>query len=287
MKIVSFSLEQGNKYFAEIDDDRFFVGNRVSFDGGKGLMNVSGTLAQRYDRTAFRDQHGFWADFIHPTAVVEGSLFHAMNTYDRARFTFSFLQYAAHVPDGDFVLYLRALLELPLAKEYFPDLRVQNGRIVRLSENGLVLLETGQSTDGLLDYLNPSRQEVEDTEVIQAAKFIHWAQNDPEHRRVQVDIGIAHFKNKMIEYAERYELDGPSDAICLVVADIRHQGRARTPVIVSALQSSDPLNALLKIGEPEHHARLLALRQEIGKLVEEGILGTRNYSLATKDFVVS
>jgi hypothetical protein len=170
---------------------------RVSFSGGKGLMNITGTTAQRYDRSAFRSQHGFWADFIHPTATVEGALFHALNTYDRAQFTFSFLQYAAHVPEGDFVAYLRALLRLPLAKEYFPDLRLENGRIVRLTDNGSVLLESGESTEGLLDYLNPSRQEIEDTEVIQSAKFIHWAQTDPEHRRVQVDIGVAHFKSKM------------------------------------------------------------------------------------------
>src|SRR5262249_1670586 len=109
MKIVSFSLEQGNKYFGKIDGTRFFIGSRVAFEGGKGLMNVSGTSAQKYDRAAFRPTYGFWADFIHPTAMVEGALYHTLNTYDRAHFTFSFLQYAAHVPNGDFVVYLRAL----------------------------------------------------------------------------------------------------------------------------------------------------------------------------------
>jgi len=91
MKIVSFSLGQGNKYFGKIDGSRFFIGSRVLFDGGKGLMNVTGTSAQKYNRTDFRPVHGFWADFIHPTAMVEGALYHTLNTYDRAHFTFTFL----------------------------------------------------------------------------------------------------------------------------------------------------------------------------------------------------
>ena len=104
MKIVSFSLEQGNKYFGKIDGTRFFIGSRVSFGGSKGLMNLVGTPAQKYNRADFRPVHGFWADFIHPTAMAEGALYHTLNTYDRARFTFSFLQFGAHVPNGDFVV---------------------------------------------------------------------------------------------------------------------------------------------------------------------------------------
>ncbi len=43
MKLVEFTLEQGNKYFGKIDGTRFFIGNRVPFDGGKGLMNIKGS----------------------------------------------------------------------------------------------------------------------------------------------------------------------------------------------------------------------------------------------------
>lgn len=285
MKIVNFSLEQGNKYFGRIDGTRFFIGSRVSFEGGKGLMNISGTSAQKYDRVTFRPIYGFWADFIYPTAMVEGALYHTLNTYDRAQFTFSFLQYAAHVPNGDFVIYLRTLLNLPLAREYFPDLVLNNNRICRVTDDGIVTLESDTSTELLLDYLNPSLKEVEDTEIIQAAKFIHWAQNDPAHRQAQIEVGIAHFKNKMSNYARQYDLDGVDDTVCLVVADIRHQGRAKNPAIVSALNSSNPLNALLNIGEPKYHRRLVVLRQEIKKLISEGVLGTHKYSTTKKDFV--
>lgn len=286
MKIVNFSLEQGNKYYGKIDGQRFYIGSRVSYEGGKGLMNLDGTASQKYDRLAFRPTFGFWADFIHPTAAAEGALYHTLNTYDSARFTFSFLQYAAHIPNGDFVVYIRSLLKLPLAKEYFPDLSLQNNRICRIADNGsAVPLESDESTDLLMDYLNPTLKEVEDTEIIQAAKFVHWAQNDPQHRQVQLEVGINHFKEKMLGYAKQYGLNGAEDTVCLVVADIRHQGRAKSPAIVAALQSPNPLEALLKIGEPKYRERLATLRREIKALTKDGTFGQRKYSISKADFV--
>lgn len=285
MKLVEFTLEQGNKYFGKIDGTRFFIGNRVPFDGGKGLMNIKGTSAQRYNREEFRGKHGFWADFIHPTAMAEGALYHTLNTYDRARFTFTFLQYAAHVPNGDFVVYFRALLNLPLGVEYFPDLKLVNNRIFRVTDSGTIQLESDSSTARLMDFLNPSRSQVEDTEVVQAAKFVHWAQNDPLHREAQIATGIAHFKEKMVNYANTFDLDGVLDSICLVIADIRHQGRAKNPVIAHALNSSRPLESLLSIGEQRFPERISTLKREIKKLTEEGTLGTHAYSLEERDFV--
>lgn len=285
MKLVSFTLEQGNKYFGQIDGTRFFIGSRVSFEGNKGLMNVTGSQGQRYDRSQFRQKYGFWADFIHPTAMAEGALYHTLNTYDPARFTFSFLQYAAHVPNGDFVLYLRALLRLPLAVEYFPDLQLKSNRVARVTDGGIVELESDASTEALMDYFNPSSSEVEDTEVIQAAKMVHWVQNDPMHRDTQIRIGVEDFKAKMSQYAKQYGLDGQSDTVCLVIADIRHQGRAKSPAIVSALQSANPLDTLLDIGEPKYHDRLVVIRNEIDKLMQDGTFGHRKYNLEKADFV--
>lgn len=285
MKLVSFTLEQGNKYFGQIDGTRFFIGSRVSYEGNKGLMNVTGSAGQRYDRSQFRQKYGFWADFIHPTAMAEGALYHTLNTYDRARFTFSFLQYAAHVPNGDFVLYLRALLRSPLAVEYFPDLQLKSNRIARVADEGIVELESDQSTEALMDYFNPSSREVEDTEVVQAAKMVHWVQNDSIHRDTQVQIGVEHFKAKMSQYGKQYGLDGKSDTVCLVIADIRHQGRAKSPAIVSALQSANPLDSLLEIGEPKYHDRLVVIRHEIEMLMQDGTFGHRKYNLAKADFV--
>jgi ribosomal protein L18E len=175
---------------------------------------------------------------------------------------------------------------LPLAGEYFPDLTIQNNRICRITDSGVVPLESDTSTALLLDYLNPSLKEIEDTEVIQAAKFVYWAQNDPDHRKVQVEVGINHFKKKMLYYAKLYSLDGIDDTVCLVVADILHQGRAKSPVIAAALQSSNPLESLLKIGEPKYHERLVTLKREIKALTNDGTLGKRKYSANKADFVI-
>lgn len=286
MKIVSFSLEQGNKYYGRIDGQRFFIGARVPYKGNKGLQNVTGTPSQKYDRSLHSVDHGFWADFIHPTAMAEGALYHTLNTYDRAHFTFSFLQYAAHVPNGDFVVYLRALLQLPAAKDYFPDLGLIGNRICRIRDDGTTLtLESDTSTAGLMDYLNPSIVEIEDTEVLVAAKFVHWAQTDAAHRELQIRIGIDHFKKNMAAYAKRYGLDGIDDTICLMVADIRHQGRADSATILNALGSANPLQALLKIGQGSYDQRLQTLRAEINRLIADGTFGKRKYNLAKQDFV--
>jgi len=284
-KIVSFSLEAGNKYFGKIDGTRFFIAQRTRYEGNKGLMNVTGTAAQKYNCADFRATHGFWADFIHPTAMAEGALYHTLNTYDRARFTFTFLQFAAHVPDGDFVVFLRALLKLPLAAEYFPDLVLKDNRVCRIKDGATLPLETKTSTAQLMNYLNPSLAAVEDTEVIQSAKFVHWAQNDPAHRQTQIDVGIAHLKEKVAGYATLYGLNGVDDTICFVVTDIRHQGRAKNPAIKAALRSAKPLESLLLLGEPKYHERLEVIRREIKKLVAEGTFGTHKYSTTRNDFV--
>lgn len=284
MKVVSFSLEEGNKYFGRIDGTRFFIGSRVPYQGGKGLVNARGTPAQKYSRAQFRDHHGFWADFIHPTASAEGALFHTLNTYDRACFTFSFLQFAAHVPNGDFVVYLRELLKLPLAAEYFPDLVLAGNRICRVTDLGPAPLESDASTAGLCDYLNPTTKEIEDTEVIQAAKLVHWAQNDPLHRQAQIEVGIAHFRRNMLQYAARYGLDGAAAPLCLVVADIRHQGRARSPAIIAALARPKPLDALLSLGSVLYPERVKVLRREINALTADGTFGKLKYSVAKADF---
>lgn len=285
MKIVSFSLEAGNQYHARVDGTKFFVGQRVSYDGRKGLSNLRGGASQRYSPDPFRPAHGFWADFIHPTSVCEGGLFHTLNTYDRARFTFTAFQFAAHVPDGDFVVYFRRLLSLPPAAEYFPDLRVADGRICRVDGDATQPLESAASTQGLMDYLNPSDLQVEDTEVIQAARFIHWVQNDPTHRELQVQVAVEHFRTRLAGYAQLYGLDGQSDVVCLVVADIRHQGRANSSDIRLALATPDALGSLLKLGAATYPERVATLRREIRRLTDAGVLGQRRYRLDRQEFV--
>ncbi|HEU4386902.1 MAG TPA: hypothetical protein VFV34_03830, partial [Blastocatellia bacterium] len=101
----------------------------------------------------------------------------------------------------------------------------------------------------------------------------------------QIDVGVALFKEKMAGYAQQYGLDGADDTICLVIADIRHQGRAKSSAILAALQSANPLNSLLNLGEPKYHQRVVTLRREINALTQDGTFGGMKYSKAKKDFV--
>src|SRR5215813_14079001 len=253
-KFVSISMENG-KFFAKVDNGpKFFVGKKVHFMGMTGLVNaVASADTPIYDPAAYRAAHGFWADFIFPTVKCEsGGIFHCVNTYDRARFTFTFLQYAAHVPNGDFVKFFRRLLALGAGAEYFPDLVIEDGAVCRLTEAGTVKLETPETAEPLMRYLNPSLDEVEEIEAINAAKFIHWCDNDPQHQALQVTVGNGHLREPLKGYARRYSLVGRSYKVCVVVADIRHQLRGKSSPALSGLKPSGKhdgrLNSLLRMG---------------------------------------
>jgi len=284
---VSISID-GQRYSARINDGpSFFVGSDVSYQSLRGLMNTTpGT--DIYAPKNYREEFGIWADLIAPTVMCESKgSFHCLNTYDRAAFTFGFMQDAAHEPDENFVLLLRRFLLLKGAQFYFPDLILQNGHIFQKTPGGSVQLENDASSQGLMNYLNPDPDAVGNQEAAVAAKFVHWAENNPENRATQVSFTIEQQRQKYASYARRYNLDGAKDSVCIVVADIRHQGRAKSSVIEDALKASDPLNALLDIGSTTYASRIETLRQEIEKMTAAGILGKHVYSLEKQDFVAA
>lgn len=285
---VEISLRE-RKYSASINAaPEFFVGKKVSFLGNFGLMNTTSLPLERYNPDNYVANYGYWAYFINPISMCESSgSFHCLNTYDRAYFTFGFLQYAAHVADGDFVKFFRKLLSTPLAEDYFPDLELKNNNIYRVSAGVRTQLEDSASTKKLMNYLNPSLSEVEEVEVINSAKFIHWSK-DTQHTEIQVECGINHIKEAMKGYSRRYNLDGRSDKVCLVVADIRHQGRGKSTEIINALNTSSDEKAytnLLEIGEPVFSGRIKTLRDTIKAMVSTGKFGSKKYNQAKNDFV--
>jgi hypothetical protein len=79
---------------------------------------------------------------------------------------------------------------LDRAAYYFPDLGLDKGRIARTTDADHKALETHESRTALMDYLNPADRGVEAIEVIQAAKLINWADNDPLHRRAQIEVAV-------------------------------------------------------------------------------------------------
>ena len=282
--------QKGRDFFGAVNGGPpFFVGRRVTYQGSCGLMN-SGAKGPRYSADDHRARHGFWADFLLPTATCEsGCRFACLNTYDRAAFTFGFLQYAAHVPDGDFVEFFRRLLALPGAAAYFPELRLHDGRIVKDADAQALPLETAQSTQGLMDYLNPAGPDVDPVEVVQAAKLIHWCVNDPAARDAQVDCAVDHMRRAMAGYARRYGLDGVPDQVCVVVADIRHQGRARHADILAALNCGGDYEKargrLLELGRELYPERVKTLRATLSAMVASGVLGAKKYDARRGEFV--
>ncbi|UUX48783.1 hypothetical protein NUH88_15385 [Nisaea acidiphila] len=277
----------GQRHYARLNDGaEFYVGSDVSYGQRRGLMNTTpGT--DLYAPENYHEQFGFWADVITPTAMCESKgSFHCLNTYDRAAFTFGFYQEAAHVAGENFILQLRRFLLLPEARFYFPDLTLSGGHVAQKTADGITILEDSNSSQGLMDYLNPDPDAVGEQEAKVAAKFVHWAENSEDNRANQVAFAVEQQRQKFFSYAGEYDLDGAEDSVCIVIADIRHQGRAKNTVIQPAVRADDPLNALLEIGADKYPERIKTLRSEIERMTEEGILGHHSYSLVNRDFVL-
>jgi len=279
-------VREGSLFSARADGGpKFAVGKQVSFHDNRGLANDNSPLARQFNYAAadFVQAIGFFAQFIEPTAMCEGRSFITLNTYDRAKFTFGFTQFAAHVPNGDFVTWFRAMLGQPEAADYFPDLAVENGHIVKLGMHGSEPLETSQSTAGLMDYLNPSLGGVDDDEVIAAAKFIHWTMNHPGSRELQVRQMVTTAHALLAQADTRIGLDGVSGDLCCIVMDIRHQGRGTFADMQRALRATDPFNALLGIGASPFPERVRMLRNALRPLRED--FARKHWSRAQKDLV--
>ena len=272
------------------DQPKFVIGSRTMYAGNFGLYNTSVTPGLVYNPADYVPDFGFWAYFIYPTAMAESKgSYLCLNTYDRAKFTFSFMQYAAHVPNGDFVKFFRKLLALPNAKDYFPKLILKDSRIFYVGSNGVLnQLESDTSTQVLMDYLNPTLQEVENQELICAARMVHWASNDAAHRKIQVETAIQHFKNNMVEYDKRFGLHGVPAKVCLMICDIRHQGRGLNDRIANALNTSGNYDLaftnLCSIGAANYSQRITTVRSTINSLLTAGIFN-KKYDKATNSFV--
>lgn len=286
--VIHFDIiREGSLFSARGDDDgiKFEVGRQVHFHENRGLANDNSTLGKQfnYDPADFEDAFPFWADFIAPTAACEGRSFITLNTYDRARFTFGFTQFAAHVPNGDFVTWMRTMLGQPNADDYFPDLVLKNGHIFKISHGSETQLETDDTTQPLMNYLNPSLAGVDDEEVIAAAKFIHWTMNHPDTQALQVKQMVATGHALLAEADKRIGLDGIGGDLCCIVMDIRHHGRGKFAEMLKALKEPDPYKALLAIGAITFPERVKTLKKLIDP--QRDAFAQKHYSRAQKELV--
>lgn len=290
---IGFAIERKGRVFQASADGgaAFFVGRQTSYHDRsanqdfEGLYNVPSKELPKlvYASDAGRDQFAFWADFIEPTAKCEGGNYLTLNTYDRARFTWGFGQFGAHVPDGDFVLFFRDLLGRPEATDYFANLAVKGGRIVKIKSGQATPLESATTTQPLMDYLNPTSAAIEDAEVIAAAKLIHWTTHIKAAQQLQVQHMIGTFKRLMREADTRLNLDRRPADVCCVICDIRHQGRAKYAAMQSALASANPLAALLKLGSISYPERVKTLETALTKAA--GVFAGKTWSRSLGAFV--
>lgn len=293
---VTYEIREKEVY-ARIDGGaEFFVARRVTYGQRAGLAQISKLTGPVYDPDGeMAEAYGQWAYLVYTIGVSESSnRFNRLNSYDRAAFTFGFFQLAAHTPKDNLVLLLRRATELEEFQNYFPELQMKNGRLHRIvGANATDLeVETYDPNSGemqlrnLMTYLNPSDKELDDAEIIHAAKLVALCEESSEFCNLQVRTSIqitaGKFRNR---YQKWYDLSGALDTICTAIADIHHQGRGKKSEVQAALDSNKPLAALTKIGEAKYPERCESLRKTIAALEKAGKLSKHKYEPAHGLFV--
>ena len=258
----------------------FFVGQRVRWGkdakaARRGLL-LFGDSAQTFfspgdftkpDLPALKH----WVDVIACSTDVEGkSAFEALNTYDRASFTFGLIQFGAHTYNDNFHAFLRrAMLAYEEdAKNYFPELRVQGDDLEHRTsvepERWVPLTQRSVADNAALRrFIKPDPLKVTVSEVLFAARMIHWTRAQKGLQTLMVEMAVERAKANLRDVSK--EMDGKGIALCAAVFDIRLQGRGSNTQIRKALTSKEPLKALLAIkkGTPGETKRLDRLRQLI------------------------
>jgi hypothetical protein len=273
-----------------LNEPEFFVGYSTRYDGMYGLYNPQKKDNVLYKPDYYATKYDFWAHFIYPTSNVESNnSFIDLNTYDRAYFTFGFMQFAAHVPNGDFVKFFREMLVLPEAADYFPRLRLINNKIFYQPDNGTAYqLEFDNTSEALMKYLNPGLKEVERQEIICSARMIHWTMTHENVMELQVKHSIEMYKSNMIKYNKRFSLNGFPAKVCFMICDILHQGRGTYDRIAYAINTGGNYNLaydnLCTVGEKHYQSRIESLKVIITKLLADGTFA-KKYDSAMNAFV--
>jgi hypothetical protein len=297
----AFTLrKQQNRWYARRSDTPdFLVGVEVDQPQKRfhGLhVPVSRYYGPQYDPADYVDRLDQWAYLLDVTGFCESkNRFNLINIYDRARCTFGFYQLAAHTPRDNLILFFRAALRDQQLAAAFPDLTLIGGKVFLRGSGGTDIdleQEVFDSATGenqlqrLMAYLNPERFQVDEQEVMQAARLV-WLGNTSEAcHRIQVEVSAEILQRKMSQrYHRWYDLDGESDAVCAAIADIHHQGRGTKTAVRQALRSRTKLASLLRIGADSYRSRSKTLAARIDKWVRAGTMGRKRYNAAQNEFI--
>ena len=262
--------------------ERFYVAKSTRYGSRRGLTRSSTLLT--YDRFDAESIIGLWSHFMWPTIMGESRGRHiTINSYDRAHFTWGFYQLAAHTPKDNLILLMRELLTLDSAAVYFPDLLLKNGRVHQATSSGEVDLEHEETVsigDGtevqiprFMRYLNPSTTKINNEEVLNAAKFVHWTLNDPRVIEKTVQVSFRILRKKAVSYAARFGLIGKRPELAIWICDMFHQGRGSVAKVKDALilpTFAQQLDALSRIDTTgEHQQRLDTVKTHVRILMDE------------------
>ena len=282
--------------FARIGNGpEFYVARRTTFGSRVGLAQIGRLSGPVYDPAAYLAEFGPWAQVVYAIGASESAnRFNRINSYDRAAFTFGFFQLGAHTPKDNLVLLLRRATELPAFQRHFPELQMKDGRLHRITEGRVTDLEAvvynprhrEHQLNNLMRYLNPVETQLDEAEIIHAARLVDLCATSPEFCALQVRTAIQITARKFRErYQQWYDLNGLSDSIGVAIADIHHQGRAKKAQVRAALASTTPLVNLTTLGEDNYPERCQSLRSMIATMEQRGQLGHHRYDSVLGLFV--
>lgn len=282
--------------FARIDDGpEFYIASRTTYGPRVGLAQIGRLTGPVYDPSAYLAEFGPWAQMVYAIGASESAnRFNRINSYDRAAFTFGFFQLGAHTPEDNLVLLLRGATKLTAFQRHFPELQMKDGRLHSITEESATNLEAEtynprhreDQLNNLMRYLNPVETQLDEAEVIHAARLVDLCENSPEFCALQVRTAIQITARKFRErYQQWYDLNGLPDSIGVAIADIHHQGRAKKAQVRAALASTTPLANLTRLGEDKYPERCQSLRRMIATMEQRGQLGHHTYDPASGLFV--
>jgi hypothetical protein len=152
------------------------------------------------------------------------------------------------------------------------------------------ILETPQSTLGLVRYLNPDDLAVDAEEAGAAAKLIHWMRRSRDAQDALLSFAFEHYAKKVRRLHEEVGLDGRTDVEVLICADIAHHGRGggrNREHMRNALASQNSVDELLRIGAEAYPERVAQIRRRVFDGIADGRLGRCRYAAATATLVQS
>lgn len=80
--------------------------------------------------------------------------------------------------------------------------------------------------ENLMRYLNPNERQLDDAEIIHAAKLVALCEQSPRFCELQVRTAFRITAGKFRDrYQHWYNLTGATDTVCTAIADIHHQAR--------------------------------------------------------------